>query len=73
MDINPYLDITLSEDKVAKVIKQTGKAPGPDAIPAEVFKSGGPSLLHKLIVMFQSLWESDTLQQEFQDATIVHI
>ncbi len=41
VDINPDLDIPLSEYEVAKVLKQmsTGKSSGPDAIPAEVFKS----------------------------------
>ena len=72
VDINPDLYIALSEDEVAKAIKQmsTGKAPGPDAIPDEVFKS---SLLHKLTALFQSFWERETLPQEFKDATIVHI
>ena len=50
-----------------------GKAPGSDAIPAEVFKSGDPTLLTKLTELFQSIWESETLPQEFKDATIVHI
>ena len=73
--VNPDLDIPLTEDEVAKAIKQmsAGKAPGPDAIPAEVFKSGGHSLLRKLRDLFQSFWESETLPQEFKDATIVHI
>jgi len=73
--INTDLDIPPSEEEVAKAISQmsTGKAPGPDAIPAEVFKSGGPSLLSKLTELFQSCWESETLPQEFKDATIVHI
>ncbi len=67
VDINP--------DWVAKAIKQmsTGKAPGPDAIPTEVFKSDGPSLLHKLTALFQSFWESETLPQKFKDVTTVHI
>ncbi len=66
MDLSPDLDIPLSEDEVDKVIKQmsTGKAPGPDAIPAEVFKSGGLSLIHKLTAVFQLFWESETLRQK---------
>jgi len=75
MDKNPDLDVPPSEDEVAKAIKHmsSGKAPGRDAIPAEVFKSGGPSLLQKLTALFQSSWENETLPQEFKDATIVHI
>ena len=74
---NPELDIPPSEDEVAKAIKQMscGKAPGPDAIPAEVFKSGGPAFLTKLTELFKFFWENETLPQqfEFKDATIVHI
>ena len=45
--INPELDIPPSEDEVATAIKQmsSGKAPGSDAITAEVLRSGGPALL----------------------------
>ncbi|KAK3868796.1 hypothetical protein Pcinc_025834 [Petrolisthes cinctipes] len=45
--INPDLDIPPSVEEVAKAFKQmsSGKAPGPDAIPAKVFKFGGPTLL----------------------------
>ena len=73
--VNPELDIPPSEDEVAKAIKQMscGKAPGHDAIPAEVFKSGGPALLTKLTELFKSFWDNETLPQEFKDATIVHI
>ncbi len=68
----PDLDITLTEDGVAKAMKQmsTGKAPRFDAIPAEVFNSVGPSLPNKLAALFQSFWESETLAQESKDATI---
>ena len=43
--MNPDLEVPPYEDEVAKAIKQmsSGKSPGPDAIAAEVFKSGGPS------------------------------
>eukprot|EP00745_Piridium_sociabile_P031933 TRINITY_DN5319_c0_g1_i4.p3 TRINITY_DN5319_c0_g1~~TRINITY_DN5319_c0_g1_i4.p3 ORF type:complete len:137 (-),score=26.18 TRINITY_DN5319_c0_g1_i4:1548-1958(-) len=51
----------------------TGKAPGPDAIPAEVYKTGGPALLGQLTNLFQSMWNKGQLPQEFRDATIVHI
>eukprot|EP00795_Rhopilema_esculentum_P008327 gene8327-14291_t len=63
------------EDEVAKATKQmsSGKAPGPAAISAEVFTSGGSSLIAKMTELFQSVWESETLPQEFKDATIAHI
>ena len=75
VDMNPDLDVPPCEDEVTKAIKQmsSAKTPDPDAIPAEVFKSGGPSLLQKLTALFQSSLESEALPQEFKDDTIVHI
>ena len=75
VDMNPDLDVPPCEDEVTKAIKQmsSAKTPDPDAIPAEVFKSGGPSLLQKLAALFQSSLESEALPQEYKDATIVHI
>ena len=43
-----------------------GKAPGLNAIPADAFKSGGPSLIRKLPDMFQSHWKNKTLPQELK-------
>ena len=51
----------------------TGKPPGPDAIPTEIFKSGGSSLTRRLSDLFRSHWEKERLPQAFKDATIVHI
>ena len=75
MAVNPELNITPSEDEVAKAIKQIscGKAPGPDAIATEVFKSGGSALLTKLPELLKSFCHYETLPQDFKDATIVHM
>ena len=71
----PINHISPSEDEVCRAIKQmsTGKAPGSDAIPAEVYKSGGPTMLRQLTSLYQSMWIKEQLPQEFRDATIVHI
>jgi hypothetical protein len=44
------LDDLPTVNEMGKAIKemQCGKAAGPDGIPPEVFKSGGPSLVKKL-------------------------
>ena len=75
VEINIDLDALPSVDEVARAIKHmsTGKAPGPDAIPAEIFKSGGILLTKRLTDFFHSNWEKETLPQAFKDATIVHI
>ena len=36
---------------------QTGKAPGPDGIPSEIFKVGGEVSTEQLVSLFQLFWE----------------
>lgn len=38
-----------------------GKAAGPDGIPAEILKDGGDEVTHKLLDLFQKIWDSETL------------
>ncbi|BHF68239.1 hypothetical protein SprV_0301127200 [Sparganum proliferum] len=51
----------------------SGKAPGSDAIPAEVYKHGGPQLMDYLTALFQEMWRQGEVPQDFKDATIVHL
>ncbi|XP_076445488.1 uncharacterized protein LOC143283197 [Babylonia areolata] len=54
VEINEDLDTLPTEDEVSKAVKQLscGKAPGSDAIPAEVYKAGGPAMMQKLTELF---------------------
>ena len=49
------------------------KAPGSDAIPAEIYKVGGPALAQKLTELFRIIWRKEAIPQEFKDATIIHL
>ncbi len=73
--VNHELCMPPSPEETQKAISQlsSGKAPGIDAIPAEVYKSGGPVLTQKLVVIFQSIWEQCVIPQDFKDASIVHL
>nr|VZI00951.1 unnamed protein product [Spirometra erinaceieuropaei] len=51
----------------------SGKAPGSDAILAEVYKHGGPQLMDHLTALFQEMWRQGEVPQDFKDATIVHL
>jgi len=51
----------------------SGKAPGSDGLPPELFKSGGPDIINKLVALYQSIWSSGSVPQKFKDALIVHI
>ena len=63
-----------SFEEVQKAIMQMsfGKAPGPDAIFAEVYKCGGPRLTQQLLVLFETIWDSENVLQDFKDASVVH-
>ncbi|KAI0224060.1 hypothetical protein LSAT2_024917 [Lamellibrachia satsuma] len=50
----------------------SGKAPGSDSIPAEVYKEGGSAFTEKLHQMFLLVAVGDD-PQEFKDASIVHL
>uniref|UniRef100_A0A3P8TK88 Reverse transcriptase domain-containing protein n=1 Tax=Amphiprion percula TaxID=161767 RepID=A0A3P8TK88_AMPPE len=66
------LDSLISLTKVVNQLS-CGKAPGADAIPAEIYRSGGPALTQKLTELFSSCWSNGTLPQDFKDASIVHV
>ena len=74
-DINKSLDDLPSVPEVKKAIKalSCGKAPGSDAIPAEIFKEGGPALIKNLTELFISIWHAEGVPQDFKDASIVYI
>ena len=58
-----------------KTIKllSSGKALGSDAIPAEIYKAGGPPIAEKLTELFQIMWRKKATPKEFKDATIIHL
>ncbi|VDL90313.1 unnamed protein product [Schistocephalus solidus] len=51
----------------------SGKAPGFDAIPLEVYKHGGPRLMADLTKLFQAMRHQGQFPQDFKDVTIVHL
>ena len=73
--VNESLDALPTVAEVEKAIKELscGKAPGLDAIPAEVFKEGGPELSQKVTELFISIWHTENVPQDFKDASIVYI
>ncbi|BHF58464.1 hypothetical protein SprV_0100141600 [Sparganum proliferum] len=68
-------DLPPSLQETIRAVQQlsSGKAPGSDAIPAEVYKHGGPQLMDHLTVLFQEMWRQGEVPQDFKDATIVHL
>ncbi|BHF69740.1 hypothetical protein SprV_0301278600 [Sparganum proliferum] len=75
VETNADLDLPPSLQETIRAVQQlsSGKAPGSDAIPAEVYKHGGPQLMDHLTALFQEMWRQGEVPQDFKDATIVHI
>ena len=73
--VNHELDAPPTLGKTQKAIGQlsSGKAPRADAIPAKVYKYGGPVLHQKLVDIFQSVWQQGIVLQDFKDALIIHL
>nr|VZI04553.1 unnamed protein product [Spirometra erinaceieuropaei] len=68
-------DLPPSLHKAIRAMQQLSiaKAPGSDAIPAEVYKHGGPQLMNHLTALFQEIWPQGEVHQDFKDVTIVHL
>ena len=75
VECNPLLDELPTVSETMKAIKplSSGKAPGSDAIPAEIYKAGGLPVAEKLTELFHIMWRKKAIPQEFKDATIIHV
>nr|VZI34980.1 unnamed protein product [Spirometra erinaceieuropaei] len=74
VETNVDLDLPPSLQETIRAVQQpsSGKASGPDPIPAEVYKHGGSQLMDHLTALFQ-MWRQGEVPQDFKDATIVHL
>uniref|UniRef100_A0A183SMX7 Reverse transcriptase domain-containing protein n=1 Tax=Schistocephalus solidus TaxID=70667 RepID=A0A183SMX7_SCHSO len=75
VDTNHYLDLPPSPSETIRAVQQisSGKAPGSDAIPLEVYKHGRPRLRAELTTLFQEMWRQGQVPQDFKDTTVVHL
>nr|VZI29210.1 unnamed protein product [Spirometra erinaceieuropaei] len=75
VETNVNLDLPPSLQETIRAVQQlySGKAPGSDEIPAEVYKHGGPQLMDHLTALFQEMWSQGKVPQDFKDSTIVHL
>ena len=73
MECKPLLDELPTVSETVKAIKllSSGKAPGSDAIPAEICRD--PPVAEKLTELFHIMWRKEAIPQEFKDATIIHL
>ena len=73
---NPLLDplscSTVFETVKAIKLLSSGKAPGSDAIPAEIYKAGGPPAAEKLTVISHYV-KKNAIPEKFKNATMIHL
>jgi hypothetical protein len=50
-----------------------GESPGEDSIPPEIYKEGDKQLVRRLLGLFLQIWDTESVPQDFKDASIVHI
>ena len=69
------LDVIPTKEELSEAIKviSTGKAPGLDGIPAEVFKCGGCKLLDALYLLLCKCWELGSVPQDMRDSSIKNL
>ena len=74
-DTNHDLMQTPSATEVLGAVNQmaSGKAPGPDGLPSELFKAGGREIINKLVTLYGNNWSKRSVPQDLKDALIVHI
>ena len=72
VECNPLLDELPTVSETVKAIKllSSGKAPGSDAIPEEIYKAGGPSVAEKLTELFHIMWRKEAIPRECKDPPI---
>ena len=75
IECNVLLDEFPTGTETRKAIQHlsSGKAPGTDAIPAEVSKAGGLPMAEKLTELFQCMWRKEAIPQDFNDVSIIHL
>ena len=69
------LDNTPSMEEIQKAIRQmsSGKAPGRDGIPAEVYKALSNEALQAFHSILVSIWEEEEMPADLRDASIVSL
>ena len=68
-----FMAPTVPELQKATRQMSTGKAAGPDGIPADVYKLGCPRLIRELTSLYAMVWKEEAVPREFRDANIVHL
>ena len=74
-EVNMGLDMLPTIEEVKVSIKQltSGKSPGEDGIPPDVYMHGGVAVAEQLLDLFVCIWKEGQVPSNFKDATIIHL
>ncbi|VDL91162.1 unnamed protein product [Schistocephalus solidus] len=74
LETNADLDFLPSRTESIKAVPQLSsrKAPGSDAMPAEIYKQSDPLLMNQLTALFQAMLCQGQVPQDLKNNTIVH-
>ncbi|BHF64861.1 hypothetical protein SprV_0200786900 [Sparganum proliferum] len=72
---NADLDLPPSLHEIIKAVQQlsSGKTPGSDAIPVEIYKHCSPQLVNHLTALSQEIWRQGEFSQGLKDIRIAHL
>ncbi|BHF72948.1 hypothetical protein SprV_0401602000 [Sparganum proliferum] len=75
VETNVDLNLPPSLHETIRAVQQlsSGKPPGSDAIPAEIYKHGGPQIMDHLMALFREMGRQGKARQNFKEATIFHL
>ncbi|BHF64153.1 hypothetical protein SprV_0200715200 [Sparganum proliferum] len=75
VETNVGLDLPPSLQETIRAVQQlsSGKVPGSDAIPAEIYKHGGAQFMDPLTALFQEMWREGEVPLDLKDAKTVHL
>ena len=74
-EVDTSLDDLPTLKEVQLSIKQlsSGKCPGEDGIPPEIYKHGGEDIAKELLSIFVKIWNEKAVLNEFRDCNIIHL
>ncbi|BHF64010.1 hypothetical protein SprV_0200700700 [Sparganum proliferum] len=75
LETNADLNLPPSLYETIRAMEQLSsrKAPGSDAIAAEIYKHGATQLIEHLTALFQEMWCQGQVPQDFKDTTTIHL
>ena len=69
VSVNKSFDVTPT---LREIQLSSGKAPGSDSNPAEIYWESGSVLTDKLLALIQLMWVKEQLLKDFKDTFIIH-